>query len=72
MQISDWDKINLAMLNEIHSAEDDQPMELVQKKNKIEARNKRISADGVQEYFNVSHHDPYFIRKDLEERFYLY
>ena len=68
MQTSDWDKINLAMLNEIHS-EDDQPGELVQtvKNNKIEAGAGWKSEDEVREYFNISHHDPYFIRKDSVE-----
>ena len=68
MQTSDWDKINLAMLNQIHS-EDDQPSQLgqTQKNNKIEAGVGWKSQDGVQEYFNISHHDPYFIRKDSVE-----
>ena len=69
MQASDWDQINLAMLNEIHS-EDDYSSELVQtmKNNKIEAeKHGWKSEDGVQEYFNISHHDPYFIRKDSVE-----
>ena len=68
MQTSDWDKINLAMLNEIHS-EEDRPSQLVQtqKNNKIEAGTGWKSQDGVQEYFNISHHDPYFIRKDSVE-----
>ena len=68
MQTSDWDKINLAMLNEIHS-EDDQPSKLgqTQKNNKIETGTGWKSQDGVQEYFNISHHDPYFIRKDWVE-----
>ena len=68
MQTSDWDKINLAMLNEIHS-EDDQPSELVQtqKNNEIEAGTGWKSEDEVREYFNISHHDPYFIRKDSVE-----
>ena len=68
MQTSDWDKINLAMLNQIHS-EDDQPSQLgqTQKNNKIEAGSGWKSQDGVQEYFNISHHDPYFIRKDSVE-----
>ena len=68
MQTSDWDKINLAMLNEIHS-EDDQPSELVQtqKNNEIEVGTGWKSEDEVREYFNISHHDPYFIRKDSVE-----
>ena len=69
MQASDWDKINLAMLNEIHS-EDDYSSEPVQttKNNEIEAeKHGWKSEDGVPEYFNISHHDPYFIRKGLVE-----
>ena len=36
-------------------------------KNEIGVEMGLKSEDGVREFFNISHHDPYFIRKDLVE-----
>ena len=58
MKVIDWDKLNIAMLNEIHSEED--------LNNEIEDEELKIK-DEASDYFNIKHHEPYFIRKDIIE-----
>ena len=59
MKELDWDKINLAMLNEIDS-------ENIDLKNSIESEDFK-SKDNIVEYFDEKPHKPYFTRQYLIE-----